>query len=383
MNLESIPATPELSEGIDIMTKSFALTLLIFIAIALTVNVLAQDNVEVGMTIKDYLESALPLQEGRTINYNELTGILTVTDTPTNHRLIRELVKQFDIGPKQILIEAKFVEISFTDLNEFGIEWYWYRQSPPSEGIFEDMGIGTTAPEDDRSGIHWDVDVDTPFPLTDFGADFIISHTSASGSFLDAYLHALAEEDKANLLAAPRVTTLEGQMANIQITRTIPYVSDIDLENEGTAEHPTWVIKLAYEEKMTGITLEVTPYVSEATNVITLELHPEISTLYAQYVVGAWSSRGVDLLNLDEDVGYPAIDVRTAQTTVKVKSGDTIMMGGFINDEDTVYDKQIPFLGDIPVLGELFKYKYQTRAKKNLVIFLTATLLTSEGEKIR
>ena len=82
-------------------------------------------------------------------------------------------------------------------------------------------------------------------------------------------------------------------------------------------------------------------------------------------------------------MGYPAIDIRTTQTTVKVKSGDTIVMGGFIKDVDTVYDKKIPFLGDIPLIGELFKYKYQTREKKNLAIFLTATLLTSEGEMIR
>ena len=365
------------------MPKGFTIPILISVFIALAVNALAQEEVEVGMSIKDYLESALPTQEDRVITYNELTGILTVRDTPSNHRLIRELVKQYDIGPKQVLIEAKFVEISFTDLNEFGVEWYLYRQGGKSEDLFHDMSIGTSTPEASRHGIHWDTSADN-FPLTSFGADFFISYTTLGGSFVRAYLHAMASEGKANLLASPRVTTLSGQMANIQITRTLPYVSEIDLENEGTADHPIWVLCYTYDEKMTGITLEVTPYVSEATNVIELEIHPEVSTLYDRYSTGVWSTHEGGYWSLvDDEMGYPAIDIRTMQTTVKVRSGDTIIMGGFIKDDDTVYEKKIPLLGDIPLIGELFKYKYQTREKKNLAIFLTATLLTSEGERIR
>ncbi|MEA3305735.1 MAG: hypothetical protein U9R52_02860, partial [Candidatus Omnitrophota bacterium] len=338
MRLKNIKAAKELQGEINIMPRGFVFTLLISVSIALTMNAPAQGGVEAGiagMTIKDYLENALPLQDGRTINYNELTGILTVTDTPSNHRLIRELVKQFDIGPKQVLIEAKFVEISFTDLNEFGIEWYWYRQSG-------DMGAGFSTPASTSYGIHWDT-ADNSFPLTGFGGDFFLSYTAVSGNFVRAYLHALESEGKANLLASPRVTTLAGQMANIQITRTIPYVSDIDLENEGTAEHPLWVLLYTYDEKMTGITLEVTPYVSEATNVITLELHPEISTLFAQYPIGTWSTvDGTNLCLAPADWGYPSIYIRTTQATVKVKSGGTVIMGGFVKDDDTVYDKKIP-----------------------------------------
>ena len=365
------------------MRKVFIFTLLIFLSCALIVSTRAQDEVEPGMSIGDYLESALPPQEGRVIDYNDIAGILTVTDTPTNQHLIRELVKQFDIGPKQVLIEAKFVEISFTDLNEFGIEWYWYVVPGESYDLIDDEtpGMGGTG---GWHGIHWDTSTDADgFPLTDRGGDFFISYTKAGGSFIRAYLHALAQEGKANLLAAPRVTTLTGQMANIQITRTIPYVSDLELKNEGTADHPLWVIYYTYEEKMTGITLEVTPYVSEATDVVDLEIHPEISTLYDQYSIGIYSTALQNWDLVPEGMGYPAVDIRTTQTTVKVKSGDTVIMGGFIKDEDTVYDRKIPVLGDIPVIGELFKYKYQTREKKNLTIFLTATLLTSEGEVVR
>ncbi|MDP3790244.1 MAG: hypothetical protein Q8R48_07580, partial [Candidatus Omnitrophota bacterium] len=86
----------------------------------------AQDDAgaEYTLSIEEYLNNALPPQEGRSINYSTVTGILAVTDTPSNQRLIQKLVKQFDIGPRQVLIEAKFVEIEFEDLDELGIEWF-------------------------------------------------------------------------------------------------------------------------------------------------------------------------------------------------------------------------------------------------------------------
>ncbi|MBU4488446.1 MAG: hypothetical protein KKI13_05210, partial [Candidatus Omnitrophica bacterium] len=81
---------------------------------------------EFQLSIEEYLNNALPPQEGRIINFSDITGILTVTDTPSNQQLIQKLVTQFDIGPKQILIEARFVEIEFEDLDELGIEWFLY-----------------------------------------------------------------------------------------------------------------------------------------------------------------------------------------------------------------------------------------------------------------
>ena len=325
------------------------------------------------LEIKDYLEKALPPQEGRKIVLNPAVGLLTITDTPTNHRLIRELLRLIDVGPKQIIIEAKFVEIGVDNLDESGIEWYWHRKGVAG-GKLSGIEIGAASSETDPLyGIHWDgVNKDFPQTVLEGGLDFFISKTTFDGNFISAYLHALEQSKKGNLLSSPKVTTLSGQAANIQITRTLPYVSEVDVENRGTAENEHWVWTFTIEERVTGITLEVTPTVGEG-NLITLDIHPNIDVF-----LGRVSSHEM----ASPELGYPLIDTRTTQTSLTIRSGRTIILGGLMQDEDKLVNKKIPLLGDIPLLGKLFRYKYRNREKKSLLIFITATLLTPTGEEI-
>jgi len=325
------------------------------------------------LEITEYLKNALPFQEGRKIVFNPAVGLLTITDTPSNHRLIAELLRILDRGPKQIIIEAKFVEIGVDDLDESGIEWYWHRKGAIG-GKLSDIEIGASSSETDPlHGIHWDgVSKNFPQTVTEGGLNFFISKTTFDGNFIKAYLHALEQSEKGNLLSSPKVTTLSGQQANIQITRTLPYISEVDVENRGTSEDPQWVWTYTIDEMVTGITLEVTPTVGEG-NLITLDIHPNIDVF-----MGRVSSHEMAAAEL----GYPRIDTRTTQTSLTIKSGSTIILGGLMQDKEGVVNKKIPLLGDIPLLGKLFRYKYRNREKKSLLIFITATLLTPTGEEI-
>jgi len=352
------------------------------------------------LTIQEYLQEALPTQEGRKITYNDTTGILTVTDTPTNHKLIKKLVSQFDMGPQQIMIEAKLVEIAFNDLDELGIEWYWRKHGDVSLtdvaagddltsailGSTDDLDSDTFYQSPNYQGIQWDdgATADTDFPLTSFGLGFVTSQYE-SGKFLTAYLKALVSEERANLLSSPKITTLSGQMANIQVTQSFPYISNVDFENEGTAEHPIWQFDYTIEEKVTGIMLEVTPYVNSSSKVITLDIHPEVSNLVSRnpIFVGDADNPYTTAADVPALLGWPVVDTRTSRASVMLKSGETVVMGGFVSDDETLTKKKIPFLGDIPFLGNLFKYEYKSREKKNLVIFLTATLVGPDGNPIR
>jgi general secretion pathway protein D len=338
------------------------------------------------LTIKEYLEQALPPQEGRKIVVNEAMGLLTITDTPTNHKLIKKLLKQIDVGPKQVLIEARFVEVSVSNLNELGIEWSWYRAGGTKGSSVQDLSVGNAPGYSDPNakttadGIYWGESTlrrgtfTEPFPQTEQGLDLFISKTTYSGSYLRAYLHALEEEGKANLLSSPKVTTLSGQMANIQVTDTFPYISELKLENIGTAEFPIWKFKYTTDERTVGISLEVTPYVGTDSKYITLDINPTVDVLLSQVPIH---------YTIPTDVGWPVVETRSTQTSVVIKSGETIVMGGLIRDEEKTFNKKIPLLGDIPLLGNLFRYKYSKRDKKNLLIFLTATLINSEGEEVK
>ena len=85
-----------------------------------------------------------------------------------------------------------------------------------------------------------------------------------------------------------------------------------------------------------------------------------------------------------DNLGWPVIDTRSAQTSVTVRSGDCILIGGLIQDADnSTVKRQIPILGDLPLVGPLFKYEYQNREKKNLIVVLTARLIDTHGEEVR
>ena len=313
----------------------------------------AQEGTEYN--IKGYLEDALPPQEGRRIVVNEAVGLLTITDTLSHHKIIRRLLDLIDIGPSQISIEARFVELILEDLHELGVEW--------SGNYVEPL----TAPGGKVKGITgWAKSYFGAGRTVNGGMGFWFSKTYLSGSQLAAYLRALERTGRANMLSSPRVTTLNSQPAIIQIVKKVPYASEI--EEHETGGWTTFTI----EEEITGITLEVTPTVGEG-NVIALEICPKIKEVVDRVSVQ---------LGVPDDLKRLVIDTRRADTNIIVKNGETVVLGGLIKDEDTVTTKKVPILGDIPLIGKLFQYKYSKREKRNLVIFITATLVSAEGEEV-
>lgn len=351
---------------------------------------------EDSLSVKGYLEQSLPVQEGRKITYNEGTKLLTVTDTKGNQELIRSLIKQFEVGPKQVMIETRFVEVSVTDLEELGIEWDFFSKgnTATNNTLKEGLQIGT-ATRQNYQGVNWTNDLVSAFPqVGNFAGQVILARTLDASERLMANLRFLEQQGKANLLSSPKITTISGQMANIQVVRTIPYVSDFTLENIGTAEFPIWTYKLTMAEKPIGIFLEATPYVTEGSNTITLDLHPEVSVLKSQVAISTLTVSGETgaLGNVTANsavtlipaaLGWPVVDVRTSQTSVSVDSGETIVLGGLIKDDERVTKRKVPFLGDIPFLGKAFQYEYKNQTKTNLLIFITASIIDAKGAVIR
>jgi len=359
---------------------------LIFGILNFTVSPLSsgQDNNEdmTKYTIKQYLETNLPPQDGRKVMLDEITGLLTITDTPSNQEIALKLIREWDVGPKQIQIEAKFVEITFTDLDEMGVDWDLFHHDEPViyspqrlAGLTGSMQalMGTAS-----AAAQWAQAANAA------GLGFLISKTAYHGAEMMAYLKLLAEKDKVNLIHAPKITTLSGQMANIQVVRTFPYATSSEVTQvqwttgtaalTTTAFYPVETYKV--EEEIVGVTLEVTPTVMEGSNIITLDIHPEVTKLSQQIALTSSST-------FPSNLGWPIIDTRTTQTTVMIRSGDCILIGGLIQDADnSTVKRQVPILGDLPLVGPFFKYEYQNREKKNLVVILTAKLIDTQGEEV-
>ncbi|PIR15488.1 MAG: hypothetical protein COV48_14080, partial [Elusimicrobia bacterium CG11_big_fil_rev_8_21_14_0_20_64_6] len=169
---------------------------------------------------------------------------------------------------------------------------------------------------------------------------------------LNATLTAAASEGKAKILSEPKIATLNNQAATINVTTQIPYVTSNVASTGVQTQSVSYVT--------TGIQLTVTPSIN-ADGRITLQVNPNVSQPSA---TAAASSTGA-----------PAVDSRNATTTVLVRDGETIVIGGLITDtlQDTI--SKIPLLGDIPILGWLFKKKTKTRVRAELLIFVTTRIL--------
>ncbi|MDD5680552.1 MAG: hypothetical protein PHI59_04865 [Candidatus Omnitrophica bacterium] len=336
-------------------------------------------------TVKQYLETNLPPQEGRKLMLDEITGLLTITDTPSNQELALRLIKEWDVGPKQIQIEAKFVEITFTDLDEMGVDWDFFKPHDPL--IYSpDSALAGTGATGSMQGLMGTASTAAQWAqaANAGGLGFLISTSIYHGTEMMAYLKMLAQRGKANLIHAPKVTTLSGQMANIQVVETFPYATSTDVTQvewttttlgvTTTAIYPVETYEV--EEEIVGVTLEVTPTVMEGSNIITLDIHPEVTKLSQQVPLTGSAT-------FPPNLGWPIIDTRTAQTSVMIRSGEAILIGGLIQDSDIdTVKRKVPILGDLPLVGVFFKYEYQDREKKNLVIVLTAKLIDSQGEEV-
>lgn len=275
---------------------------------------------------------------------NELSNSLIVTDFPKNIAKIKKLLVQVDIAPKQVLIEAKIVDITSSDLAAMGIT-----MTPdynPGHGLFDrdnyfaERLTGTLSMAEQSE-------------LT--GGQLVISAFTMKNLSVPMTIDALVRDGRAKLLASPSIAVLSGEEARIIIGEKYP-ISERTQTTTGTTETVTFVD--------IGTSLRVTPTINDD-DYITMRVHPEVSSTTS--VVG----------------GNPRITTREADTTVRVKEGETLVIGGLIKHTDTRTHEKIPILGDIPILGFLFSRFSKTIEQIELAVFITPTILRSQEEKAR
>jgi general secretion pathway protein D len=210
---------------------------------------------------------------------------------------------------------------------------------------------------------------------------------SNNGSFpFDMAITAMEQEGTADVLSAPKVTTKSGNEAIIRVVEVHRYPQDYDVE---TGQRTSPVVKPQdWEDYDIGVVLKVTPVVDAESNTIDLDLQPEINKFkgWEEYKVGsnAYESGGNNSSELFGDgsdliAQMPVIETRTIQTQVTIADGSTVIMGGLVDERTETFRDQVPFLGDIPYLGRLFRTEGSRSSKKNLVISVKATQVDDRG----
>jgi type IV pilus assembly protein PilQ len=297
-------------------------------------------------------------QQG-SVSYIEGTSFVIVTDTESKIRDITNLMYKIDAVTPQILVEARIYDITSKDNLDLGVEWNAGRRTNLS-------GTTNTIVNDDitvsRGGSDKFVDsITNPAIIAGFKGAANKTAETTSGYFrfgvlnkhfdIHAKLRAEKEDIDAKLLANPRILVLDNQQALFDIVTQHPYI-----ERTITSSGVTETVKF----KDVGVKLVVTPHIT-ANDMLRLHILPEFSVLVERVTVATSN--------------VPVIDTRKFDTTAVVKDGQTVVLGGLRKKDTTQQTNKVPVLGDLPLLGNLFKFEGEATVVNELVIFITPRII--------
>lgn len=327
------------------------------------------------------------------------TNSLIISATPRYFENIMELAFQLDREPQQVAIQALLVEVTLDNNDEFGVELGFqdsilFDRSTITElltipqtntspnGVqttstqvlsqggtpgfpFNNLPLGnnTSVPNQGRVGSQGLSNFSLGRTNSELGYGGLV--LSASSDSVNVLVRALSARRNVRILSRPSVTVLDNQIAEIQVGQVVPVTDGATIGINGNVV-PTIMRDNA------GIILTVTPRISNEGQVV-MEVAAEKSRYTGEGVTVLTDSNG-------GEVTSPVKDITTANTTVKVPDGQTIVVGGMITNTDESIERKVPWLGDVPIVGQLFRYDSNSHYRTELLIFLTPRVIRCDQD---
>lgn len=317
--------------------------------IAQTINLMLTGNLTDKIDDKDK-KTAI----NNKVMIDESENTISFYGTLKQYEQIKNFLQEQDKPQKQVSLEAKVTAIQKDAAKDLGVSWKWSKlpQSPEHEITYDTVKHTVINEDGSKEEITDYLPVDEV--TRKWNDDENIPGVIRFGKGVDGYpyefyyaakIDALISDGKANILARPNITTIQGKEAVINIGSEVP-VPTVSTTNSTTTT------SIKYREA--GIILKCTPRVNED-GIITVKVHTEVSS--PMYV---------------EDMKAYRFQKRSADTIVRLKDGQTMVIGGLIGSDEAKQMSKIPFLGDIPILGNLFKHIQKSKSDTEVMIFLTA-----------
>ncbi|MHC4911700.1 MAG: type II secretion system protein GspD, partial [Planctomycetota bacterium] len=278
-----------------------------------------------------HLRSSLPPSIQQYVSSGERPNEVLIYTVPDIMGRIMEIVRKLDVPQPQVVLEVLVVELEERATEEFGIDWEY---TDPHNTFSMEAGLGA---------------------FTGLAQYTSVPKSQLTG--LLATLRALVGEQKANIRSRPRVATLNGEEAIIDISLDEYFTVVTDIYTAGTLRTELQVIT-------SGVLLKITPHIGDDSD-ITVEVLTEVSDVASRQ----------NLLAGNESGDLPIIRRRKADTTVRVKEGDAIVIGGLIETQQRSEHKRVPLLSSIPLVGGIFKTIDDSTVKKEVIIFITPRLV--------
>jgi len=308
---------------------------------------------EKGLTITKRLQYAKAADVSKIIGQTIKKDVKVATDERINAVIVsggkdildevKKLIETIDTPVHQVMIESKIVEVTTKASKQLGFKWQAGLQDAPADlsaaPIFATKEYFANNPDSALYQEGFGHAQGALFGLGDFYRDNLIFKTT---------LAILETHNESKVLSNPKISAVNGQEANIVVGTKVIY--------PGGADQPP-------KEKDTGIKLKITPRINDD-GYITIDAEPEVS------FVESWSANGT----------YPVIGTRSAKTTIRVRDGEEILIGGLIKDNETKERNKIPFLGNIPIIKSLFNFTGKTGESQELIILITPHIIAQSIE---
>jgi len=294
-----------------------------------------------GRTTGGQYVNLLQLRGNVLVTPERNTNSLIITTSPENEAAVRDLIADLDVEVKQVLLEALVVEVTLDKQVKFGIDYLFENLKNKFEGIFPVL-----PPTGPLGGIGGD-------PLTSG-----LRSTIMRGDFR-AVISAVGRDDRVRILSTPSIFTANNQEAEIDVTDRIPYLKGTTTGFGGQATS-----NVDFEE--VGLILNVTPRIT-AEGMVRVDVYQEDSNL-------------VEFRNVGADAVAPLTTQRVTDTSVTLRDGDTLVLSGLQKTSRVNIRQKIPVLGDLPLLGGLFRSSNKRDTKTELIVFLTPRVVNNADE---
>lgn len=290
---------------------------------------------------------------------DKATNSLVISAAPTEYELLRQTIRQLDVERKQVFVEALIMEISTDKTFSFGVNWA--TASKVGDGVlFGGSQVGGGQMSTDSSG-----NASLPSGGSIGYVKFPISIGDITFNNLQAIINFSQSSSEFRVLSTPQLLTLDNEEAKVVVAENIPYSTQIN-SGEAVTDKTTQ----SFDYRDVGVILTMTPQIGEK-GTVKLKLNQQVSKVVDSRVTSE---------NNDYFVLAPTTRRREVDTSVLIRDGETIVIAGLMDRDKQETESKIPVLGDIPLLGNLFKYKEMKDKQKNLLIFLTPKIVDSEED---
>ncbi|NDG25682.1 MAG: hypothetical protein EB120_00720, partial [Proteobacteria bacterium] len=287
------------------------------------------------------------LEGGVKITSDAATNSLVITANSNDYKTLRKVIQKLDIPRLQVLVETAILEVNIDTSDKFGVNAVASNTGQPfAGGIVNDSDTLTKLA---TGGLVEGATI----PLAGSGAELGVAS-------LSAVINLLSKNTNTTVLSTPQILALDNEKAEFQVLDDTPVISGTTFSSASA------VSSVSVERLKTGINIKLTPHVNAASRTIRMEIEQKVD-----------SAKEATSVPLELQNKNKAITSRVTNTSVVVRDGDYLMMGGLMSDkvDDTI--SKVPLLGDIPILGWLFKSKTHRTLKTNLIIMLKPKIITT------